>query len=252
MLLLACGVCGAQQEAKNPYGSDPDAIEAGRGAFRIYCSPCHGIGGVGGRGPDLTLGDYSVGDTDEALLEAISEGISGTEMPGYEGRMSPDSLWRMVSYVRSLARPTSEPLTGDARSGKQIYWGKGGCAACHRINNKGGRLGPDLSRVGRSRSAAYLRAAILEPGETISPEYQRVTVVTGDGKRIVGVGLNYDNFSALVMDANEDFHTFLRSEVQSIERDYQSLMPGYGDTLSDSETDDLLAYLADLRGEAER
>ncbi len=252
LLLLACGVCAAQQERKNPYGSDPDAIEAGRGAFRIYCSPCHGIGGVGGRGPDLTVGVYSSGDTDGALLEVISEGISGTEMPGYEERMSPDSLWRMVSYVRSLARPTSESLPGDARAGKEIYWDKGGCAACHRINNKGGRLGPDLSRVGRSRSAAYLREALVKPGEAISPEYQRVTVVTGDGKRVVGIGLNYDNFSALVMDANEDFHSFLRSEVQSIERDYESLMPGYGDTLSDSETDDLLAYLAGLRGEAER
>ena len=79
-----------------------------------------------------------------------------------------------------------------------------------------------------------------------------MTVVTNQGKKIVGIGLNYDNFSALVMDSNENIHSFLRSEVQSIEKGYQSLMPGYGGTLSVSEINDLLAYLAGLRGEARR
>lgn len=35
LILLACGVCGAQQERQNPYGSDPDAIEAGRDLRRL-------------------------------------------------------------------------------------------------------------------------------------------------------------------------------------------------------------------------
>ena len=241
----------AGQDGKNPHGSDPDAIEAGRVAFRIYCSPCHGIGGAGGRGPDLTLGVYSVGDSDEALFTTIADGLTGTEMPGYGSRISSDSLWRIVSYVRSLARRQTETVTGDAGAGKEIYWGKGGCAACHRIRSKGGRLGPDLSRSGRSRSIAYLRESIVDPDETITPGYDRVTVVTNEGKRIIGVGLNYDNFSAFVMDANEDLHSSLRNEVQSIEKDSQSLMPGYREVLDDSEINNLLAYLAGLRGEAQ-
>ena len=250
-LLLACSVCAGAQDGKNPYGSDPDAIEAGRGAFRIYCSPCHGIGGVGGRGPDLTLGAYSVGDSDEALFNTISDGLTGTEMPGYGSRISSNSLWRIVSYTRSLAGRGRESVTGDAKAGKEVYWGKGGCAGCHRVDNKGGRLGPDLSRIGRSRSTAYLREAIVDPDKSITPDYHRVTVVTNEGKKIVGIGLNYDNFSALVMDSKENIQSFLRSEVQSIEKGYQSLMPGYRGTLGDSEINDLLAYLAGLRGEAQ-
>ena len=131
---------------------------------------------------------------------------------------------------------------------KEIYWGKGGCSACHRVDGKGGRLGPDLTRIGRSRSAAYLREAVLATDETIAEGYNRVTVITRDGKKIVGVELNFDNFSAQIMDSQENIHSFLRSEVQSIKRDYRSLMPAYGGVLSESETDDLLAYLAGLRG----
>ena len=51
--------------------------------FRIYCSPCHGIGAQGGRGPDLTLGTYSAGNSDADLFKVISDGAPGTEMAAY-------------------------------------------------------------------------------------------------------------------------------------------------------------------------
>jgi hypothetical protein len=59
----------------------------------------------------------------------------------------------------------------------------------------------------------------------------------------------YDNFSAQLMDMSEKFHSFQRSDVRSVKREYRSLMPdGYGRTFSEAEMDDLLAYLVSLRG----
>jgi mono/diheme cytochrome c family protein len=44
-----------------------------------------------------------------------------------------------------------------------------GCAACHKIGAlAGGPIGPDLSRIGASRDAAYLRRAILEPNADVA------------------------------------------------------------------------------------
>ena len=38
-------------------------------------------------------------------------------------------------------------LSPKARQGKKIYEQRG-CGSCHKINGKGGRKGPDLTRVG--------------------------------------------------------------------------------------------------------
>ena len=80
LILVAClqvsALAGAQT---NPFAGDPKAVEAGRGAFRVVCSPCHGILGKGGRGPDLTIGVYMAGDSDGDLFRVIADGVPGSE-----------------------------------------------------------------------------------------------------------------------------------------------------------------------------
>jgi cytochrome c oxidase cbb3-type subunit III len=252
-IALMAGVaaaCYGQSRATNPHAGDPTAAEAGRGIFRIYCAPCHGLKADGGRGPDLTRGVYSVGDADADLHRVISEGTQGTEMPAFSERIGGgDNIWKIVTYIRSVARRDTTPPKGDARNGEKLYWGKGACSQCHRVNGKGGRMGPELSRAGRERSYAYLKESVIKPNADISPGYATVTVTTRDGKKIIGVQRSYDNFSAQLMDASEKHYSFQRSDVTSITREFRSMMPGtYAKSFSPSELDDLLAYMLSLRG----
>ncbi len=246
---LALGVSAgwAQTQLQNPFANDPQAAEAGRGTFRIYCSPCHGIRAEGGRAPDLTRGVYIAGDKDSDLFRVISDGVAGTEMTDFSSRMESQHIWRLVSYIRSATRGDAGKPTGDPAAGQKLYQGKGGCAACHQIRGEGGRMGPDLSKAGRQRSLSYLRQSIIAPNDEITPGYATITVVTRDGKRITGTQRGFDNFSAQLMDVNENFHSFLRSEVASVSREFRSLMPSYGGTLSSAELDNLLAYLASMQ-----
>ena len=39
-------------------------------------------------------------------------------------------------------------INGNAAAGKVIFDGKGGCAACHSIGDRGASLGPDLGAIG--------------------------------------------------------------------------------------------------------
>src|SRR5205814_2625870 len=94
----AAVVCTAQPALKNPLAEDPRAAEEGRIAFRGSCALCHGIRAEGGRGPDLTLGTYSVGDTDADLYRVIANGAAGTEMPAFASNFESDDLWRLVTY----------------------------------------------------------------------------------------------------------------------------------------------------------
>jgi len=245
-LLLIAAACRAQ--TNNPLGDDPKAAETGRWTFRILCAPCHGIHAEGGRGPDLTRGAYSAGDQDKDLYSAIARGIPGSEMPAYGDRLDADAVWRLVSYVRSLARHDAETVQGNAAAGESAFWGKGGCGRCHRVGSKGSGIGPDLTRAGRQRSLQYIKASVLTPDADITPGYGTVKVVLKDGKTISGIERSIDNFSVQLIDLNGRYFSFVREDVTSMAREPRSLMPSYEKVFTPGELDDLLAYLVSLRG----
>jgi|HubBroStandDraft_6_1064221.scaffolds.fasta_scaffold117273_4 putative heme-binding domain-containing protein len=246
-IFLLLAALGWSQDA-NPFASDPNAAELGRVMFRIYCAPCHGIHAKGGRGPDLTLGTYAFGDKDRDLFRVIARGIPGSEMAGYAGRVEDESIWRLVSYIRSVANHQNVAVEGDPQAGENIFWGKGACGQCHQVGAKGASIGPNLSRVGRQRSLAYLRASLLAPDEDITPGYSTITVVLRDGKKITGVEKSVDNFSAQFVDLSGQYYSFLRENVASMKQEARSLMPSYAQALSAGELTNLLAYLNSLRG----
>ncbi|MBZ5595994.1 MAG: c-type cytochrome [Acidobacteriia bacterium] len=227
---------------------DPDAIAGGGAAFRPYCTPCHGIRGEGGRGPDLTHGVYSAGDKDSDLFNVIAHGVPGTDMAGFASELSQQDIWRIVAFIRSLARHDVPAMPGNRAAGEKLFWGKGGCGACHAVNGKGGRLGPPLSRIGRERSLAFLRESVLTPNSDVKPQYATVTAVKRDGTKMVGIG-SLDNFTVQITDAAGNDYSFERSDLASSTRELKSLMPDdYGRKLTAAEIDDLLAYLVSLRG----
>src|SRR5213080_4953680 len=133
VLILLASLAVTQAEPQNPFKNDSQAAEAGRGAFRIYCAPCHGIRAEGGRGPDLTRGVYTAGETDADLFNVISNGVPGTEMPSFSLGLGDENTWRVVSYLRSATRRDAEKVTGNPASGEKLFWGKGGCGGCHRV-----------------------------------------------------------------------------------------------------------------------
>ena len=247
--------------ARKPHTANAAEIREGASLFRANCSPCHGLNAQGGgRGPDLTSGRWVHGSTDAEIFRTITQGVPGTEMPANSFQ---DSETRaIITYLRSLS-PLSKPgVTGDRARGERIFFGKGICSHCHMVNGKGGGLGPDLTRVGAARSAAYLIDSIREPSKELSEGmvdpnnhyanalvYDTVTVVTRQGQRITGVAKNEDAFSLQLLDTNQQLHLLLKKDLESVMHERKSLMPAYTkDMLSDAEVRDLVAYLQSLRG----
>src|SRR5215472_19240569 len=96
LVALLCAICGcgfgqSSGSLSNPFSGDPKAIELGRVQFRMSCAGCHGLHATGGRsGPDLTRGVFATGDSDADLYRVISNGIEGSEMPAFSGRLEDD------------------------------------------------------------------------------------------------------------------------------------------------------------------
>ncbi len=114
----------------------------------------------------------------------------------------------------------------------------------------GGIIGPDLSDVGLRRGADYLRQALVSPGATVAEGYLLVRAQTRTGEELIGVRMNEDSFTIQVRDQAGVIHSLSKLELAKLEKAFgESLMPSYGSELSASELENLIAYLASLRGE---
>jgi cytochrome c oxidase cbb3-type subunit III len=259
LVFLAIGARGADD--RNPFAGDTKAAKAGEYEFRINCALCHGLGAKGGgRGPDLTRAQKKFAHTDAEMFQIISNGIAGTAMPanGTNGQgvgMTDEEIWQIITYIRSQEVKAPSKSAGDATHGKQLFYGDANCSVCHMVEGKGGRMGPDLTSVGGSRTREALIDSVRNPSRRLAwglteatkefpQEYESVTVVTADGKKIRGVTLNEDSFSVQVMDMGGQIHLLDKDQLRSFQKSRESMMPVYGaDTLSDQELEDIVAFL---------
>jgi len=254
----------AHADDKNPLAGDQKAAKAGEYEFRINCALCHGLGARGGgRGPDLTRAVKKHTHSDAEMFQVISNGIPGTAMPanGTNGQgvgMTDEEIWQIITYIRSQEVKATAKTSGDSSHGKVLFYGDGNCSLCHMVGGKGGRLGPDLSGVGGSRTREAIIDSIRNPSRRLAwglteatkefpQEYESVTLVTGDGKEIKGVTLNEDSFTVQVMDSGEHIHLLEKDKLRSFQKSRESAMPKYdADVLSDQEVEDIVAFLVSV------
>jgi putative heme-binding domain-containing protein len=233
--------------AANPLAGNPEAIRFGTGLYRARCADCHGMDARGVRAPDLTQ-VWATGRTDEGLFKTLKDGVPGTEMPAFGPRMFDHEAWQILAYLRTLAASApSDPPKGNAENGQRIF--RANCVGCHRVNGTGGRLGPDLSRVGAARTRDLMVRQIRGATEDFRPGYEPVTLTPANGQPVHGVKKNEDLFSVQIMDSRERIQGYVKDQMKSVTDDTKSAMPTYGpDRLNESDLDDLIRYLQTLRG----
>ena len=238
------GALAGQDAVVNPYEGDPAARRAGAALYATRCAECHGADAKGISGPDLTA-LWAVGTSEARVFQTIRRGVSGSIMPS---SAAPDNeLWAVVAYLKSVSTvPPVDFAMGDADRGRELFGSN--CAGCHRANGAGGRLGPDLSRIVRTRSRAALTLAIRDPSASMAVRYRTVTLVTTDGRQIRGVKKSEDAFSVQIVDTGERLQGYLKADLREMRDEEQSLMPAFGpDRLSEGDLDDVLRFLASLR-----
>lgn len=232
-------------ESKNPAIGNPEAIVAGAKLYSTSCAGCHGPDGSGGRGPNLVSRALWHPLTDEAIFNAIRNGVPGADMP--PTKLPDDQTWNLVAFVHSLTGPASENnVPGNVEAGKQVFWGsKAGCSNCHSIRGEGTRMGPDLSNIG-SRPLAIIRESVVTPSKDLSfLGKEGVIVVLKNGKTIEGIARNRSNYSLQIIDSKGALHLLPMTDVKEIKVSEHSPMPDdYAKRLTREELRDLLAYLA--------
>jgi len=138
---------------------------------------------------------------------------------------------------------------GDAERGHRVFLStKAACTSCHAMAYAGGRIGPDLTRIGGVRTKADLLEAILLPSASFVRSYEPVVVLTSDGKIVSGIAQEEEAGRLVVQTSANSAEVLSWEEIEDIRRGDVSLMPsGYDTLLSPQEIADLVAFLARAR-----
>ena len=246
ILMLAIGVAWA---GTSPLAQRNTAAEIDDGArvFQNTCANCHGPDGGEVAGIDLGRGQFRRPMTDQDLTQIIRAGIPGTPMPA--SNLSEEQASHVVAYLRSVAASNQGvSVVGDPVRGRALFEGKGTCATCHRVNDAGSRLGPDLSEIGQLRRAVDLERSLLEPDAEVLGTNRFYHVTTKDGVTTRGRLLNLDTFTVQLIDSKERLRSFVKSDLLDHGFAEKSPMPSYKNTLSAQERADVVSYLASLKG----
>lgn len=172
-------------------------------------------------------------------------------MPAFSYLGEP-ALYSLVGHLRQLqGNPKAANLPGEARRGKQLFFGNGRCSVCHMVRGEGGFFASDLTGYSHGRSAETVRDAIVSPNRELDSRNRTVVATLSSGKTIEGITRNEDNFSLQLLTQDGAIYLLTKSALKSLSYRNESPMPAdYGSRLSAAEIDDLVKYLDSLAREA--
>jgi len=132
-------------------------------------------------------------------------------------------------------------LDGDIAKGKAIF--KKTCSACHRLENVGTVVGPDLKAI-RNRGLPTIVLNVFDPNRDVKPQYFSYAVLTEDGRVLSGMITKETANSITLRQVDGKTFTILRNEIEEMRSSGLSFMPeGLEKQLTPQAMADLLAYL---------
>lgn len=117
------------------------------------------------------------------------------------------------------------------------------CTKCHRINGKGGVVGPDLTGVG-SRQSKDILAEIIDPNRSVESNFRLWIIETEDGDMLTGRLDTETKTSVELLDLEGKRHVVDRRNIYSMRASPLSIMPvGLIDQLPAKDVASLIAFL---------
>ena len=126
-----------------------------------------------------------------ANLERGREGPAQADPRGQAGPTASAAAGPERQFVKKWTLDELVPMVETGLKGRDFDRGRAmfaaaKCFACHRFDNEGGGVGPDLSGVAGRFSARDLLESIVVPSKVISDQYEAVIIATTDGRVVTG------------------------------------------------------------------
>ena len=188
--------------------------------------------------------------------------IQGVRLARASGRDFPDLIsalnhsGNLKSIPLNLSQKQREEIiskikiSGNPKRGAEVYKRKStACMLCHKIENAGGLVGPDLSSIGSYAQPAAILDSILSPSDDIKQGYETSIITLTDNSIVAGVFQRHSDTSTLVRETSNNMIKIPKDDIVKLEKSPISLMPpGLTSKLRKDELIDLMSFLVNLNG----
>ncbi len=205
----------------------------------------------GGASFDLFIGEIkqnalaTMTEDEKLAIKDVLDAKPDAKAPSFTMKpMQFVKAWTLAELSKSLG----VGLEGNRNfaNGRNMF-GAATCFACHRFNNEGGAVGPDLTSVAGKYSPKDLLEHILEPSKEISDQYGSTVFTMQDGSTVIGRIANMKENNMMVctnmMDPNNFTNVDARKVVKTEESKISMMPPGLLFMLKEDDILDLMAYL---------
>lgn len=194
-----------------------------------------------------------------AQLKALTDGRGDPEtsldiIESARSRSDANIKKLVTDYDQSIA--TAEPMIkyavslqgGDVKRGANVFMNHGAaqCVRCHKVNDYGAEVGPDLTTIGRDYDRQYLLQAIVDPGAVVAPGFGLMVLTRKNGEVASGLLMEDNEEGVSLKMPDGKIQKIARSEIES-QQPPISGMPPMGLLLNHGEVRDLVAYLGSLK-----
>src|SRR5207253_7292738 len=125
------------------------------------------------------------------------------------GQVASDRKKVVDSYRSALE------LKGETSRGKAVF--KKTCITCHRLENEGTEVGPDLLSALRNKAPETLLIDILDPSREVDPRYVNYVINTKLGRTFTGMIAVETPASITLRRAEKAEDTILRSQIDTVQ-----------------------------------
>lgn len=185
----------------------------------------------------MTAGEISA-ERRERLLRSRFPGMRKRAEKVFAGAISVDRTKVLEQYRAAL------DLKGDHFRGQKLFART--CAACHRVNDVGYAVGPDLAAL-KDRAPESLLVAVFDPSRAVESKFVNYIAVTKAGQTFAGILANESGGSITLLGPEGKTQTILREDIDELTSAGKSAMPeGLEKDLTPQDAADLLLYVQSI------
>jgi len=170
--------------------------------------------------------------TGDAARQARAEKLLGALRPSRRADV-------VAAYREALT------MSGDVARGREIF--KKNCNACHKAENVGHEIGPNLSTI-KTRGAETILTNVLDPSREVNPQFVNYMLIADDGRTITGLIAAESATAVTLKRAEGQTDTVLRVNIDELLGTGLSIMPeGLEQKFDKQGMADLIAYIMQLQ-----
>jgi putative heme-binding domain-containing protein len=206
-------------------------------------------------GAEALLAVVEAGKASPRLLQerVVLTRLQQHDLPEMEPRLArltaglppPD---QRISQLLAQRRALWERTAADATLGAAVF--EKHCANCHRIGERGAKIGPNLDGVG-VRGVERLLEDVLDPSRNVDQAFRTTQIVSTDGRILSGLALREEGEVLVLADAQGKEMRVRKDEIDQRAVSPLSIMPAnVPELMSESDFVHLLGYLLAQRAAA--